>query len=58
MMQMCRWYVIGVLDQLDVLRRLIKVGQMVIEERWRGQNSALCHSCLHSSFSFSYFSQK
>ena len=40
--------VIGVLDQLDVRRRCRKVGQIVIEERWR-QNSSLYHSCFHLS---------
>ena len=43
---------IGVLDQLDVRRRCCKVGQIVIDGRWR-QNSALCHSCFHlSTFRF------
>ena len=37
----------SVLDQLDVRRRCWKVGQIVIEERWR-QNS-LYHSCFHRS---------
>ena len=40
--------VIGMLDQLDVRRRCWKVGQIVIEERWR-QNSSLYHSCFHLS---------
>ena len=40
--------VIGILDQLDVRRRCWKVGQIVIDERWR-QNSTLCHSCIHLS---------
>ena len=39
---------IGVLDQIDVRRRCWKVGQIVIEERWR-QISDLYHSCLHLS---------
>ena len=40
--------VIDVLDQLDVRRRCWKVGQIVIEVRWR-QNSALYHTCFHIS---------
>ena len=44
--------VIDVLDKLVVWRRCWKVGQIVIEERWR-QNSALYHSCFHlSAFRF------
>ena len=34
----------------------MKVGQIVIEERWR-QNSALCHSCFHIS-AFRFFLPK
>ena len=36
--------VIGVPDQLDIRRQCWKVGQIVIEERWR-QNSSLYHYC-------------
>ena len=44
--------VIGVLDQLNVRRRCRKLGQIVIEERWR-QNSTLYHYCFHlSAFRF------
>ena len=43
---------IGVLNLLDVRRRYWRVGQIVIEERWR-QNSSLYHSCFHlSTFRF------
>ena len=48
--------VIGVLDQLDVRRRCWKVGQIVIDERWR-QNSSLYHSCFQLS-AFTFFLPK
>ena len=44
--RMCN--VIGVLDQLEVRRWCCKVGQIVIEERWR-QNSVMYHSCYNFS---------
>ena len=45
--------VIDVLNQPDGRRRCLKVGQIVIEERWR-QNASLYHSCFHlSAFRFS-----
>ena len=40
--------VISIFDLLDVWRRCWKVGQIVIEERWR-QNSSLYHSCFDFS---------
>ena len=40
--------IIGVFGQPDVRRRCWKVGQIVIEERWR-LNSALYHSCFNIS---------
>ena len=46
----------GILDQLDVRRRCLKVCQIIIEERWR-QIFALYHSCFPLS-AFRFLLQK
>ena len=48
--------VMSVFDQLDVRRRCLKIGQILIEERWN-QNSSLYHSCFHLS-AIRFFSPK
>ena len=47
---------IGEHRQLDVRRRCWKVGQIIVEERWR-LNSSLYHSCFHLS-AYTFFMLK